>query len=194
VTVGVALTAGAPRVAAGPSGRVVRVERTTGANVAPRLCEVRSDAGTCIGEEPRVGQSVFIVTERGVTGEAQIVEAASAMTSCANLWSVKMRIVHGDVPGADGIGVIDPGLDPRRARVLDKAHLPPSPSGQPGDEVWRAIDRDGDGAADIVFTHYACDPSGAMIAGGSEYCLDIWAHLRTRMVRTTQLNFAKCNL
>lgn len=186
------LLAATPGAAA--PGRVVRIERATSGNTAPRLCEVRPDAGTCIGEEPRAGQAVYVVTERGVIGEAQITEPATAMTTCANLWSVKLRLVHGDVPGADGIGVIDPGLDARRARVLDKAHLPPSPSGQAGDEVWRAIDRDGDGLADIVFTHYACDAAGGFVLGGTEYCLDIWAHLRSRMVRTTQLNFAKCNL
>lgn len=179
---------------AGPSGRVVRVERVgAGAPISPRLCEVRGDTGTCIGDEPQPGQMVLVLDERHVVAEVQIVEAAGVMASCANLWSVKTRAVRGVATDAEGIGVIDPSVDPSRARVLDQHHLPPSPSGLPGDEVWRAIDRDGDGAADILITRYSCDAAGKPVAGGGASCINVWSRAGAKLTRTTQLNFARCN-
>jgi hypothetical protein len=179
---------------AGPTGRVIRVERTGGSNVAPRLCEVRGDAGTCVGDEPKPGQTVTFMDERRVVAEVQIIDAVSAAASCPTLWTVKTRTVRGSLADGDGIGVIDPSLNPGRAHVLERAHLPPSPSGLPGEEVWRAIDRDGDGAADIVFTRYSCDASGKPLPAGAAFCIDIWARMRAKMIRTTQLNFAQCNM
>jgi hypothetical protein len=180
-------------VLAGPQGRVIRVERTgAGAKVAPRLCEVRGDSGTCVGEEPKAGQTVVVLDERHVVAEVQIIEAASLVTSCANLWTVKTRAIHGTTADGEGIGVIDPAINPSRARVLGKDHLPASPSGQAGDEVWRAIDRDGDGTADILITHFNCDAAGRPATGGSTSCIDVWSQLGARMARTTQLNFAQC--
>jgi hypothetical protein len=179
---------------AGPSGRVIRVERTGGSNVAPRLCEVRGDTGTCVGDEPKPGQAVVFLDDHRVVAEVQIVEAVSAAASCPTLWTVKTRAVHGNLTDSDGIGVIDPSLNPGRAHALERGRLPASPSGLPGEEVWRAIDRDGDGTADILFTRYSCDASGKPVTGGGAYCIDIWARIRAKMIRTTQLNFAQCNI
>ena len=179
---------------AGAGGRVIRVERTGGSSVPPRLCEVRGDAGTCVGDEPRPGQSVIFLDDHRVVAEVQIVEAASAAASCPTLWTVKTRAVRGSVGDSDGIGVIDPSLNLGRAHAIERARLPGSPSGLPGEEVWRAIDRDGDGTADIVFTRYSCDASGKPLSAGAAYCLDIWARMRAKMVRTTQLNFSQCNI
>jgi hypothetical protein len=191
---GVVFVIGSATAVAGPSGRVIRVERTGGSNVAPRLCEVRGDAGTCVGDEPKPGQTVIFLDERRVVAEVQIVEAVSAAASCPTLWTVKTRAVRGNLADSDGIGVIDPSLNPGRARSLERTHLPSAPSGLSGEEVWRAIDRDGDGTADIVFTRYSCDASGKPVATGSAYCIDIWARMRAKMIRTTQLNFAQCNI
>jgi hypothetical protein len=191
---GVVLVLGSVTAMAGPRGRVIRVERAEGgAAVAPRLCDVRGDTGTCVGEEPQPGQTVLVFDERHVVAEVQIVEAATLMASCANVWTVKTRALRGVTVDGEGIGVIDPGVNPGRARVLDKHHLPASPSGLPGDEVWRGIDRDGDGAADILVTRYSCTPSGAPLPGGATYCIDVWARAGARMIRTTQLNFAQCS-
>jgi hypothetical protein len=191
---GIAFLIGSAAAVAGPTGRVIRVERAGGSTVAPRLCEVRGDAGTCVGDEPRPGQAVVFVDENRVVAEVQIIEAMIAAPGCPSLWTVKTRPVRGNVGDSDGIGVIDPGLHPGRAHAIEHARLPPSPSGQAGEEVWRAIDRDGDGAADIVFTRYSCDVSGKPVVAGSAYCIDIWARTRGKMLRTTQLNFAQCNL
>jgi len=185
--------------AAAPSGRVVRVIRAGDARgAAPRLCDIRGDSGTCIGEQPRNGQHVLVLDEHRVVAEVQIVEATSSIASCQSVWTVKTRPVHGVASDSDGIGVIDLRLDPSRARVLEKARNPASPSGHPGDEVLRAVDRDGDGIADILITRYSCDVSGKPSAGPSSSCIDIWARTSAqsggKLVRASQLNFAPCNL
>jgi hypothetical protein len=194
-----ALSLGATAMAtAGAHGQVIRIERSGNAShVAPRLCEIRGDSGTCVGEEPHAGQSVVVLDERRVLAELQILEVASAVAACPNLWTVKTRTLRGAVTdggGNNGIGVIDPALHPTRARVVDKDHVPPAPDGVPGAEVWRAIDRDGDGTADILITRYTCDASGRAVSNGSTGCIDVWAKLGPRMTRTTQLNFTQCNI
>jgi hypothetical protein len=186
---------GAAPASAAPSGRVVRIERAgRGATDAPRLCEIRGDSGTCVGDEPKAGQTVTVLDERHVIAEVQIVEATPFVASCPSLWSVKTRALRGTMTEGDGIGVIDPAVNPTRARVIDKDRAPGSPSGQPGEEVWRAVDRDGDGTADILITRYSCDASSKPLAGGSTYCIDVWARMGTRMGKTTQLNFSQCSI
>jgi hypothetical protein len=190
---------GSAVASAAPSGRVIRVDRTGGpASAPPRVCQVRADGGTCIGEEPHPGQTVLVLDEHRVVAEVQVIEAKPTLTSCENLWTIKLRAVRGALADGDKIGVIDDAVNPTRARVLDKAHQV-SPSGQPGDEVWHALDRDGDGTADLVITRYGCDTSGRPVPGATTYCLDIWArgtgtHDTGKLVRTTQLNFATCNI
>lgn len=190
---GVALVLWSAAAIAGPSGRVVRVERAGSARVAPRLCEIHGETGNCVGDEPRPGQIVTVLDEHHVVGEVKIVDVTSFSQNCPMLWAVKIRALHGAPADNDAIGVIDPGLDPSRARVVERGHMPPSPSGSPEEEVWRAIDRDGDGTADILITRFGCDSSGRPVPGGAAYCIDIWARTGARMTRTTQLNFAQCN-
>jgi hypothetical protein len=186
---------GSASAVAAPGGRVVRVERSgAGHGVAPRLCEIRGDTGTCVGDEPKAGQTVVVLDERRVLAEVQIVEATPFVARCPSLWTVTTRMLRGSHTDHDGIGVIDPGVHPIRARVIDKDRMPVSPSGQPGEEVWRAVDRDGDGTADILITRYNCDPTSRPIVGGSTYCIDVWAKAGSRLVKTTQLNFSQCNI
>lgn len=192
-SIGVALVFWAATAAAGPSGRVVRVERSGGSRTAPRLCAVHGDSGNCLGDEPRVGQIVTVLDEHRVIAEVKIVEVTGFSPSCPMLWSVKTRTLRGIVVDSETFGVIDPGLDPNRARVLDRGHIPPSPSGATDEEVWRAIDRDGDGVADILITRFSCDLAARPVPGGAAYCVAIWARTGARMTRTTQLNFARCN-
>jgi hypothetical protein len=197
LSLGAIWVSSASEALAGAHGQVIRIERSgNAAHVAPRLCEIRGDSGTCVGEEPRVGQTVVVLDERRVLAELQILDVASVVAACPNLWTVKARALRGTVSdsGNNGIGVIDPALHPTRAHVLDKDHTPAAPEGVPGVEVWRAIDRDGDGTADILITRYTCDASGRPVASGSTACIDVWAKLGQRMMRTTQLNFAQCNI
>jgi hypothetical protein len=190
--IGVIIVIGSATAVAGPSGRVVRVERVSGGSqIAPRLCEIRGDTGTCVGEQPRAGQMVLVIDDSHVVAEVEVIEVASFVARCANLWTVKTRARRGAAADAEGIGVIDASIDPSRARVIDKTHTPPSPSGD-GDEVWRAIDRDGDGTADVLFTRYPCDRAGTPVTGAAAYCIDIWSRGGARMTRTAQLNFSQC--
>lgn len=189
--IGVALAVWSTAAFAAPSGRVIRVERSGAARVPPRLCEIRGDTGNCLGEQPTPGQTVVVLDEHRVLAEVQIIEATSFSPSCPTLWAVRTRLVRG--PGdSDGVGVIDPSLDVSRARLLDRSHLPASPSGFPDDEVWRAVDRDGDGSPDILLTRFGCDAQGHPAPGGGNFCIDIWARTGTRMTRTTELNFGHC--
>jgi hypothetical protein len=192
-SISVAVVLWSAAAVAGPSGRVVRVERSGGSRIAPRLCDIHGETGNCVGDEPHAGQSVVMLDERRVIAEVQIVEATSFSPSCPTLWSVKTRLVRGALNDSDGLGVIDAGLDVNRAHLIDRSRLPSSPSGSPDDEVWRAIDRDGDGAADILITRYGCDSSGRPTSSGNTFCIDLWARTGARMTRTTQLNFALCN-
>jgi hypothetical protein len=191
--VGVVVALWSAAAAAGPSGRVVRVERSGGSQIPPRLCDIHGDTGNCVGDEPRAGQTVVMLDERRVIAEVQIIEATSFSPSCPTLWSVKTRLVRGAPGDGDGLGVIDPSLDLARAHLIDRSRMPSSPSGSADDEVWRAIDRDGDGAADVVITRYSCDEAGRPTSTGATHCVDLWARTGARMTRTTQLNFALCN-
>lgn len=191
---GVAFVLWSATAMAGPDGRVIRVERTGGnSNVAPRLCTVRGNAGMCIGEEPKAGQTVVVLDERHVMAELQIVEATSVAASCANLWMVRTRPIRGVAADREATGVIDPSVNPSRARVLDKNHTPASPNGLSNEEIWQAIDRDGDGTADLLITRYSCDSSGRPVTGGITSCVDIWARIGAKMTRTVQLDLAQCN-
>ena len=198
---GIALVVWSASAAAAPSGRVVRVERAGGPSTRPpMLCQVRGDGGNCVGDEPHAGQIVTVLDDHHVVAEIQVVEAKVTLPGCENLWTIKTRVVRGVVTDGDRIGVIDAGVNPSRAHLVDKANLA-SPSGPPGDEVWHAIDRDGDGTADIVSTRYSCDAAGRPVIGATTFCLDIWsrgagrlAHGASKLNRTTQLNFATCNI
>ena len=127
------------------------------------------------------------------SSDLQILEATSFLPSCPMLWTVKTRLVRGAVPDSDGIGVIDPSLDVARAHLINRIQLPSNPGGISDDDVWRAVDRDGDGAADILITRYGCDAEGHPSSAASTFCIDLWARTGARMTRTTQFNFGLCN-
>lgn len=188
-----ALCLGSTLAIAAP-GRVMRVERTGGGGGAPpRLCEIRGGSGTCLGDEPKVGQVVVVLDAERVAATQEVVEVTPLVARCPVLWSVKTRALRGAPPERDGVGVIDAGLNLARAHVVDNDRVTARPGGQPGEEVWRAVDRDGDGTPDILITRYVCDAAGQVVAGGSAYCIDVWTRMGPRMTRTTQLNFAQCN-
>ena len=184
----------APAVSEPSHGRVIRVERGFDAAVPPRLCELRKGpAGVCVGEQPRPGQQIILVGEQGVLGDAVVTDATSMGDGCAHLWTVQIE-AHTTLPDTGVLGVIDRGLDPQAARMLDHDHFPAPPSGNPAEEIWRAVDRDGDGTADVLFTHYPCDAASNITSGARGFCIDVWARLHGKLTRTTQVNFAQCKL
>jgi hypothetical protein len=191
VALAVAQVLGSATAVAAPSGRVVRVERSGASRIAPQLCEIHGDTGTCVGGEPRPGQSVVVLDERRVLAELTVVEVSS-FSSCAIMWTVTVRPLRGAAGDADGLGVIAAGLDPARAHLIERSRALSSPSGAPGDEVWRAIDGDGDGDADILITRYHCDGLGRPATPAVARCVDLWARTGARMTRTAQLNLSSC--
>lgn len=181
---------------AAPNGRVIRVDRGGGpASPPPRICQVHAGEGKCVGAEPRGGQTMLVLDHHQRVAEVQVTDAKRAVPGCENLWNVQVRMVRGRLSDGEKLGVIDDLVNPIRVRLLDPSHLV-SPSGESGDEVWNAIDRDGDGTADVMVTRFRCDADGRPVTDPANYCLDIWtrdpAARGAKLVRTTQLNFATC--
>ena len=185
---------GAPRQA----GKVVRVERTRATSATPRICDVQPDkTGNCFGPEPTIGDIITLVDESGIVGEVRVVEiSAFALNGrpsnpakgCDGLWSVKTDLLRGDLSNsiARTVGVIDPGMHPRRGRLIAKDRLT-APSGHSDDNPQLGFDRDGDRVADIVLTQTSCDGAGSM-------CIEEWVRVKGEMKRVHQVNFQNCGL
>jgi hypothetical protein len=136
-----------------------------------------------------------VLDEQGVIAEVRITEALAfatgASASCQSLWNIRTELIRGDLGTLPvrTIGIVDPEIHPRRARMLPKEQFPPSPSGRIDEQVVVAVDRDGDRAADLVLTQSLCD-GVTPIPGGS--CIDEYALINGRMLRVQQTNFASC--
>jgi hypothetical protein len=150
-------------------------------------------SGACLGDAPTAGQIAYVLDGRHAVAELEIIDASPFATGCASVWSVKARFRRGATSDGEALAVIDASLDPGRAHVLNGEPLA-ARLGVPVEEVWRAIDRDGDDVADILLTRFACDASGKPVTGVATVCLDVWARVAGRMTRTTRLNFARCNV
>lgn len=178
-------------------GKVVRVERTRGPAVAPRICDLGPNhEGICLGGAPIVGDLVTVLAEHGVLGDARITEiqpfAPGGASACASLWNVKTELVRGDLSSAPGrtLGLVDPTVHPRKGRLLARDRYPAPPSGRRDDQVVLAVDRDGDDTADLVMTQSSCEATSAGPAGA---CVDAWARVRGRLVHVQHTNFAACS-
>ncbi len=184
--------------AAGPRGRVVRVERSASAGV-PRLCSISAGRGegVCFGQ-PRKGERIAVLdlSERKVSGEL-LIESVGEPTELASRGvcvSTGVQTVKGlFTGGADGLGHLmglrGVRLDPRIARV--RVDLP-SPSGRDDDSVEFGVDTDGNGRTDLVLTHYACDDAGAPASDGAGRCFDTYMDRGTGLRRVQQDIFRIC--
>ncbi len=165
--------------AAPSGGRVVRVERHATRDVGtPRYCTVSAGNETtaqCSGRVVEAGEIVTVMSESAVIGQLRVIHVTpdQACGQVAN-W-----IVEGEwspVPGAATTnetlgGVVDGGLDPRRAHLVA---IDVSPSGRQTDQEFSAIDSDGDGTADLMFDHYACDAQGTPSQTSAAQCFETW--------------------
>ncbi len=186
------LLATAGSAMAGPHGKVERIERISqGSPVMPRLCQLGRDNGRCVGEEPRAGDIVTVLDETHVIGTVMVVSASPMTQRCGNLWTIATRQVTGTLGDNTDMGVIDPALDPAHARIIPDSQLPHSPGGS-DEAVFKAIDRDGDGNADIIVTTYTCDANGIANTSAQSNCVDVWSRTRSRFIKAAQLNFAQC--
>lgn len=186
------------RAAPRQAGKVVRVERARAASSVPRICDVQPDkTGNCFGPEPAPGDIITLVDESGIVGEARVSEVAAfalagrqsaGAKGCEGLWSVKTDLLRGDLSNsiARTVGVIDPGMHPRRGRMIPKDQLS-APSGRSDDNPAMGFDRDGDRVADIVLTQTSCDGAGSM-------CIEEWVRTDGAMKRVHLVNFQNCGL
>ena len=188
----------APQSFAKPAGKVVRVERARGVGSTPRVCDVRpSGAGTCIGSAPIPGEIIVVLDENGVLAQVRILDATGYSTggpiACDHLWAIKTELVRGDLTNVAqrAVGVVDPAVQPRKARVLAKERYPSPPSGKVDEHVVVAVDRDGDHEADILLTQSSCDGSGSFVGGA---CIDQYNRVDGRLVRVQESSFANCGL
>jgi hypothetical protein len=186
----VALGSGA--VAAPRAGKVVRIERKTAAHLSnPRLCEIEPNGnGNCLGDV-HVGDVVVVISADAVIGEVRLDETSVARPSCPLL-----RRVHGtflgrsQLPNGPAIGVIDGNVDKQRARMMINPTTATSPNGH--DQVFIAVDGDGDGTPDIMMTQSMCDAAGNTVASGGA-CLDVWAGTGSSARRVQHANMSGCN-
>jgi len=183
-----AMADAAPRT----KGKVVRVERSRATGDVPRVCEVRAlEGGVCFGPAPIVGDIVTVLSEQRVIAEVRVTESqeyATRGSSCPGLYTIKVELVRGNFDADEStIGIVDRDLDPHAARKLSRGDQPESPSGRAGESVQIAVDREGDGIADILVVQSDCDGTGQL-------CLDEWARVDRKMVRVVQTNFSNCGI
>ncbi len=165
-------------------GKVVRVERSHGGvHRTPRVCQVQAGEGkgTCWGKAPAVGEVASVVDQQGgVLGELRVTAVNPVMDRCGkpSNWDYTFVRESGHIDKAQfgsSFGVFDVEVAPGRTRIADTGKLSP-PDGKAGEQVWSALDRDGDGAGDFLVTAYTCDKSGELYTGGTAagYCIDYW--------------------
>ncbi len=183
--------------AAGPTGKVVRIERPrANPKSAPLLCEVKGDLrGTCIGRTPKIGEIVMIVDETSVVAEVEIRKFDAYSSHCDVLWNITTDLRKGNVGTVSShrvIGVADPTLSSSVRRVPESdVHGVTNSSDE---KIITAIDRDGDSQPDIVLTAYRCDASGNASSTPTDDCIDIWSREQGKMKRTSQTRVAACGL
>ncbi|HEU0037081.1 MAG TPA: hypothetical protein VFQ53_41005 [Kofleriaceae bacterium] len=170
IVVGGAGALAAAAFASPPPGKVVRVERRrASAATVPGICEVQpSLQGICVGSPPKVGDVVTVVDETQTVAEVRVKTARATTPKCESVWTIEAELVRGDISQTSrrkSIGIIDPALDRRVARKIDESKIE-VPNSEPDHRVAIGVDRDDDGAADIVLTQSRCGSDGE--------CLDIW--------------------
>jgi hypothetical protein len=178
---------------AAPHGKVVRVERQVASAVLdPSLCQFQAHDGTglCLGTV-KTGDIVVLLSTDAVVGEVRVDEAKPTKPACPLLQNIKGTLMKGTLAGGNNgnvLGIVGGGIDRSHGRMVADPSTTPSPNGR--DLVRAAVDRDGDGVADIVMTQSQCDPTST----SSEVCFDMWATANTsRTMRQVQhVNLQNC--
>lgn len=165
---------------AGP-GRVIRVNRGHGGtHRLPRICQATTaDGGTCWGQEPQVGEiAVVMDTSAGVLGRVQVVKVEPQINTCGNpqSWTFKAITVSGRVDrlalGAN-YALFDIDVSEGKSHMLDPQRQPLPSDRNPNEQVWSALDADGDGNSDLIGTAYPCnDPNAIAKPGTQMFCVD----------------------
>jgi hypothetical protein len=212
-----ALAPGLEQAAAEPvrAGRVVRVERPR-VVAAPsiRICVAMSYAGDpikliCFGANPPApGETALLFDFDGYRGRAEAVDAEpSTNDPCSSgaLHDVTVKLVDPAPrpPGSHsyyGFGIFGVKVDEAQARLVTDQALMSAPSGNPREVPWVAVDRNGDGAVDLLSTYYDCDDDPAVpppprlgsSAPASVQCVDTWVRERGRWSRARTDYYYTC--
>jgi hypothetical protein len=199
-----------PGAAGRRSGKVVRVERPRlRAAERVRVCPLTNPDGrrmTCFGgPPPEPGTRFALIDDIGVRGHGVSLQSQPSGQDYCKIGSAHEVELTYEEPH---------GLDPRPtsgfpftlavqgvpleegARVMMDQQL--RPSGREAEQVWMAVDRDGDGDADLAVTAYECSdqvrdlpiaPSGQRV---SPYCLDYWVRDEIEWTRAERYVFFNC--
>lgn len=179
VLLGVALCAQAG--AAPRAGKVVRVERRPSGLVGtPRYCTVSpvDMISYCISEKaPEVGDRLTVLDSQKVAATIRVTHVQALPDGCQQnmMWMTQGTLDSGDLANPQGqlIATLDVPVDARSARLVT---VEKSPGGRPaGTDTIYAIDRNGDGSADVEFVQYQCDDSGNQSINPTATCFEVWA-------------------
>jgi hypothetical protein len=185
-------------------GKVVRIERARH-HTAPRLCTPVGMDGTahCWGVAPRAGETAQILDDVGWKASVEVVAVQPVADACGSptQWQVSSRMRSGGLDRINShaaVMVFDwPASTRGRATGQGgygyHGHGFAAPGGRNGEFVLNAVDGDGDGQPDLVYTYYQCDALRASTGhhAGGHYCFVTYARqgseyreLRVDHVRT----------
>ena len=145
----------------------MRVERPRhgGGGERIRFCTVMGDEAkmVCIGNPPpRPGGLIELVEYMGsYRGQARVVAVEAYDESFAqctdNTYSVTIEMVDGaQAPSSILFGLMGFPVDPQRGRMITDLGTLKPPGGRSGESPVFAVDREGDGTADLMVTYYDC--------------------------------------
>ena len=148
----------------------------------PRWCSISTDGtGVCSGPSLDVGELVSFFDDKNCVAEVRIVEVREP--TCDLSWRFSWVPERGNVAKASGPAAIsDPRIDFRKSKLVSFDRVR-SPSGRSSDQVIYAVDRDGDGREDVVFTRFYCDDDGTPNVRASGQCHEIWSREGARLHR-----------
>ena len=200
----------APKPGARRPGKVVRVERPRlRAAERIRVCPLTNpDARrmTCFGgPAPEPGARFALVDDVGVRGHGIAVRSQPSGQDYCKIGSAhEVELTYEEPHGLDPrpttgfpftLAVQGVALE-EGARVMLDQQL--RPSGRDVEQVWMAVDRDGDGDADLAVTAFECSdqvrdlpiaPSGQRV---SPYCLDYWLRDEIEWSKVERYVFFNC--
>jgi hypothetical protein len=173
------------------AGKVVRVERARARPaVGLRICPLpysESSQGTCMGGEPRAGDTGALFDFEGdYLGKIRVTYVVSSQRDdlCAaesafdfTYELVDMRKAAGAVTFA--VAVFGVEVDPAKARLITDSGKLVAPDGNPAAQPWLGMDGDGDDSADIMVTAFECRSEAPLppVAPGVSVdvlCLEYW--------------------
>ena len=191
-------------------GKVVRVERPRlRAAERIRVCPLTNPDGrrmTCFGGPPPEPDTRFaLVDDVGLRGHGLAVQSQPSGQDYCKIGSAhEVELAYEEPQGLDArpttgfpftLAVEGVALA-EGARVMMDQQL--RPSGREIEQVWMAVDRDGDGDADLAVTAFECSdqvrdlpvaPSGQRV---SPYCLDYWLRDDVEWTKVERYVFFNC--